>query len=407
MNFLFAWRYFKSKKTTNAINIIAWVSVVAIAVVSAALIIVLSVFNGFEDLVKGLYADFYADAIILPSKGKNLYATNQQLAQLKKINGINFYTTVIEEKAVLKNGDAQSIVVLKGVENNYTQVSNIANHIVRGKFILGDVQQPQIVLGAGVENALAADIETAINGITVYMPNKGGAINLQNVDAFNSSTAVATATFLVQQEFDNKYCFTNIDFVRYMLNIEQNNFSYIELKLSSNANIKNITKSIQSIFGNTIQVQTRYEQNKSLFAVMQAEKWIIYGVLCLILLIAAFNIIGSLTMLVLEKQKDIQILKAIGASDSLIKKIFLSEGILLALIGGIAGFILATLICSIQLHFKLIKLGGTSFLIDYYPVKMMWQDYVVSFVTLFGISLLAAYLPSKKASLQPIQLKSS
>lgn len=406
MNLIFAWRYFKSKKNTNAITIIAWVSMVAIAVVSAALIIVLSVFNGFEDLVKGLYADFYADAVILPSKGKQLQVTQNQFSALKQINGIAFYSSVVEEKAVLKNGDAQSIIVLKGVEDNYTQVSNIANHIVRGKFILGNAETPQMVLGAGVENALAADVETAINGLTVYMPNKANAINLQSADAFNSSNIVATATFLVQQEFDNKYCFTNIDFARYMLNIDASMCSYIELKLSDKANIKSISKSIKEVLGNNILVQTRYEQNKSLYAVMQAEKWIIYGVLSLILLIAAFNIIGSLTMLVLEKQKDIQILKAIGASNNLIRNIFLSEGILLAFVGGITGSALATFICWIQLKFKIIKLGGVSFLIDYYPVKMMWQDYVLSFTTIAIISFIAAYLPSKKASLQPIQLKS-
>ncbi len=379
---------------------------VAIAVVSAALIIVLSVFNGFEDLVKGLYADFYADVVILPSKGKQLQVTQNQFSALKKINGIAFYSTVVEEKAVLKNGDAQSIIVLKGVEDNYTQVSNIANHIVRGKFILGNVEAPQMVLGAGVENALAADVETAINGLTVYMPNKANAVNLQSADAFNSSTVVATATFLVQQEFDNKYCFTNIDFARYMLNIDASMCSYIELKLSDKANIKSISKSIKEVLGKNILVQTRYEQNKSLYAVMQAEKWIIYGVLSLILLIAAFNIIGSLTMLVLEKQKDIQILKAMGANNNLIRNIFLTEGILLAFVGGITGSAIATFICWIQLKFKLIKLGGVSFLIDYYPVKMMWQDYVLSFTTIAIISFVAAYLPSKKASLQPIQLKS-
>ncbi len=379
---------------------------VAIAVVSAALIIVLSVFNGFEDLVKGLYADFYADVVVLPSKGKQLQVTQNQFSALKKINGIAFYSTVVEEKAVLKNGDAQSIIVLKGVEDNYTQVSNIANHIVRGKFILGNVEAPQMVLGAGVENALAADVETAINGLTVYMPNKANAINLQSADAFNSSTVVATATFLVQQEFDNKYCFTNIDFARYMLNIDASMCSYIELKLSDKANIKSISKSIKEVLGNNILVQTRYEQNKSLYAVMQAEKWIIYGVLSLILLIAAFNIIGSLTMLVLEKQKDIQILKAMGANNNLIRNIFLTEGILLAFVGGITGSAIATFICWIQLKFKIIKLGGVSFLIDYYPVKMMWQDYVLSFTTIAIISFVAAYLPSKKASLQPIQLKS-
>jgi len=406
LNLIFAWRYFKSKKNTNAITIIAWVSMVAIAVVSAALIIVLSVFNGFEDLVKGLYADFYADVVILPSKGKQLQVAQAQFSALKQINGIAFYSSVVEEKAVLKNGDAQSIIVLKGVEDNYTQVSNIANHIVRGKFILGNVEAPQMVLGAGVENALAADVETAINGLTVYMPNKANAINLQSADAFNSSNIVATATFLVQQEFDNKYCFTNIDFARYMLNIDASMCSYIELKLSDKANIKSISKSIKEVLGNNILVQTRYEQNKSLYAVMQAEKWIIYGVLSLILLIAAFNIIGSLTMLVLEKQKDIQILKAMGASNNLIRNIFLSEGILLAFVGGITGSALATFICWIQLKFKIIKLGGVSFLIDYYPVKMMWQDYVLSFTTIAIISFIAAYLPSKKASLQPIQLKS-
>ena len=408
MNFLFSWRYFKSKKSTNAINIIAWISVVAIAVGAAALIIVLSVFNGFEDLVKGLYGDFYADARIAPSKGKVLQLTAQQIATIQQTKGVADVSLLAEEKALLKNGDNQTSVFVKGVDDNFIKVNALSKYIIRGKFDIGNTEAPKIVIGAGIESATAIYVENSIEAATLYLPNKKST-SLNNLnDAFNSYNVFATGTFLVQQEFDNKYIFTNLAFMKYMLDMQANEYSSVEIKLHSTSNneIKKITEALQKSLGNNYFVQTRYQQNQSLYTVMKMEKWIIYGILSLILLVAAFNMIGALTMLVLEKQKDIAVLKAMGANNQIIKNIFLTNGLLLATIGGTSGIAIASLICWLQVQFKIIKLGGGSFVIDYYPVQLQLFDFALVSITIFIIALIAAYLPARKASRQLFSLKS-
>ena len=403
MNFLFAWRYFKSKKSTNAINIIAWISVVAITVGTAALIVVLSVFNGFEGLVKGLYADFYADIRVAPAVGKTFHLSTAQYQQIKQIVGVTGMSGVVEEKAVLVNGDCTSIVYIRGVDDQFATVIKIANHIKRGKFELGTAENPSMVVGIGIENAACLDVERPSSPITLYMPNRGAA-NFKSADALNAFNVQAVGTFMVQQDFDNKYVFSNLAFMRFMLNLQADEYSAIDIKANDNADL--VKKKVQEILGNTFLVQTRYEQNQSLFTVMQIEKWVIYAILSLILVVAAFNMIGALTMLVLEKQKDIAVLQAMGANQNRIKGIFLSEGLLLAGLGAVSGMVLAALICGIQERFQLIKLGGNTFIIDYYPVKMHLADFILVAGTVFVIAVLAAYIPAKKASVQSFSLKS-
>jgi lipoprotein-releasing system permease protein len=403
LNLIFAWRYFRSKKSTNAINIIAWISMIAIAVGCAALIIVLSVFNGFEDLVKGLYADFYADVRIAPAKGKTFHISTAQIELVRTTKGITAMSFVAEEKAVLK-GAFQTIVSLKGVDKAYTSVTRVSapEHMPRGRFDLGTVDAPQLVVGAGIENAVGLDVERQIP-VTLFMPNKQ-ASRLTAEDGLHSYNLVPSGTFVVQQDFDNRYAFTNLPFVKYMLGMADDEFSFIEIKTRDEAD--KVKKALQSQLGDQFLVETRYEQNRSLYAVMQIEKWVIYGILSLILIVAAFNMIGALTMLVLEKQKDIAVLKAMGASDQTVQRIFLSEGMLLAGIGGAVGIGLATLFCWLQLEFKLIKLGGVTFIIDYYPVKMMPTDFLLVITTIVLIALLAAWIPARKAGLQLFSLKS-
>ena len=403
MNFLFAWRYFKSKKSTNAINLIAWISVTAIAVGSAALIIILSVFNGFEDLVKGLYSDFYADIRVAPATGKTFHLNQNQFSKIRSTSGVLGLSAVVEEKAVLMNGDCSSIVYIRGVDDQYTSVSKVSNHIRRGKFELGTAESPKIVVGAGIENAACVDVERAVGPLTLYMPNRS-ANSLNATDALNAFNVQAVGTFMVQQDFDNKYIFSNIGFLRFMMDLQADEFSSLDIKAGAESD--NVKKELQVLLGNQFQVQTRFEQNQSLYTVMQIEKWVIYGILSLILVVAAFNMIGALTMLVLEKQKDISVLQAMGANTNRIKSIFLTEGMLLAGIGGVSGMLLAALICWIQLKFQIIKLGGDTFIINYYPVKMVFADFLLVGGTVFIIALLAAYIPSRKASLQEFSLKS-
>lgn len=403
MNLLFAWRYFRSKKSTNAINVIAWISVTAIAVGSAALIIVLSVFNGFEDLVKSLYSDFYADIRIAPAQGKTLHFSDAQLARLMQTKGVAVYSLTVEEKAVL-NGAFQTIITLKGVDHSYDKVTgiNTKHHITHGEYALGTVDAPQLLVGSGIENAAGIDVDRQIP-VTIYLPNKD-ASKLIAADGLNSSNVTPAGVFVVQQEFDNKYAFTNLAFIKYMLNMAADEYSAIEIK--TNADADKVKKTLSAQLGDQYKIETRYEQNRNLYSVMQVEKWVIYAILCLILVVAAFNMIGALTMLVLEKQKDIAVLKAMGASEQKLQTIFLGEGMLLAGLGGLAGILLAGFFCWLQLHFKLIKLGGNTFIIDYYPVKMLPGDFLLVIITIVVIAVLAAWIPSRKASLQPFSLKS-
>jgi lipoprotein-releasing system permease protein len=404
MNLLFAWRYFRSNKSTNVINVIAWISVGAIAVGAAALIIVLSVFNGFEDLVKGLYADFYADMRIVPASGKTFHLPGEKIQQIKNTKGVAIISFVVEEKAALQ-GALQTVVSIKGVDENYTSINNMntPKHIVRGKFDLGTVTDPKLVVGAGIENAAGVEVEKGTYPATIYLPNRKAASAIAD-DGLNSFNVIPSGTFMVQQDFDNKYVFSNLAFVKYMLDMLPDEFSAVEMKVTGDPN--SVKKSLQLQLGKDFLVETRYEQNRSLYAVMQVEKWVIYGILSLILVVAAFNMIGALTMLVLEKQKDIAVLKAMGANDQLIQKIFLSEGLLLATVGGGAGVLLATFICWLQLKYKLLKLGGNTFIIDYYPVKMAVGDYLLVTVTILFIAIFAAWIPSRKAGLQLFSLKS-
>jgi lipoprotein-releasing system permease protein len=401
VNVLFAWRYFRSKKSTNAINVIAWISVTAITVGCAALIIILSVFNGFEELVKGLYTDFYTDIRISPAKGKTILLNHQFQQQIKSTPGVAVFSLVAEEKALLVNGPYQSIVLVKGVDEQYVTTNKITEHIKRGKFSLGTLEDPSIVLGYGIENAIGADVERGVYPLTLYTPNRKA--NFNSLDGLSVNNIRASGTFQVQQEFDNKYAFTNLAFFRYMLNMEADEYSAAEIKVRGDAD--QVKEQLQATLGDKYIVQTRYEQNKSLYAVMQMEKWVIYAILSLILIVAAFNMIGALTMLVLEKQKDIAVLQAMGASQKRIQAIFLSEGLLLAGFGAALGMLLATLICWLQIKFELIKLAGDTFIVKAYPVKLIATDYLLVLGTVTIIGFLAAWIPSRKASRQELALK--
>ena len=407
MNFLFAWRYFKAKKTTNAINIIAWVSVVAITLITAAFIVLLSVFNGFEGLVKSLYSSFYADIRIGGASGKVMTVTENQFHQLSSIEGIKSFTKIVEEKALLQNGDLQTIVFLKGADTNYQNVTAVSQNMIRGQFRLGTADQPAIVLGGAIEHAVAVDVEKSIYPMTVYLFRRG--VNITVIDPYQSFAAdniTAAGTFFIQQDIDSKYALTNIGFMKRMLMLKEDEYGSIEIAVKDEEQTEEVKAQIEKIFGKSYSVETRYEQNKSLYAVMNLEKWAIYGILTLMLIVAAFTMVGALTMLVLEKEKDIQVLKAIGANNGLVQKIFLTEGVLLGFIGVSAGIGLGLLLCWAQIKFKLVSIQGGSFLIDHYPVRVAWPDISLVAITVLLVALIASWLPSRKAALQVVELKS-
>ena len=404
MKFLFAWRYFKAKKSTNAINIISWVSVSAIILGTASLIVLLSVFNGLEDLVRSLYSSFYTDVKITPASGKFIRVPYARLLQLKQTDGVIGYSLTLEDQALLRYNSLQP-VMLKGVDDNYKSINGLSKNILKGEYHTGTPDHPAAILGSGIEYSLDIESDRAVAPMIVYLFRSGG-INPSDPESSVRSEAINSAgSFKIQEDFDNHYVITNLGFMQRMLGLDSNQYGAIEIAVrGGNAN-KGLKSKLQALFGPAFLVRTRDEQNQTLFGTMKMEKWVIYIILTLILIVAAFNIVGALTMLVLEKKKDIQVLKAMGADNQFIRQIFLNEGILLGILGGGLGFGLAILLCWMQVNWKLVPLQG-NFLIDYYPVKLIPGDFILVGSTILIVVLLASWIPARKAALQPFELKS-
>jgi lipoprotein-releasing system permease protein len=368
-------------------------------------VLVLSVFNGFEDLVQQLYSNFYSDVKVVPMSGKTILLTQDQLQQIHAMKGVTGISTNIEEKALLQNGEQQTVVLLKGVDSNYSQVSGVPQKMFHGNYNVGTINNPLLVLGSGIESAINVRADRSLFPITIFLPKKTGNASSSALSALSEGIANTSGSFIIQQDFDNKYVITNIDFVKQQMNYQPEEYSALEIAITANTNPENFREALQKNLGSKYKVLTKFEQNISLYNSMRLEKWFIYAVLTLILIIAAFNMIGALTMLVLEKRKDISVLLALGADKSVIKKIFLSEGLLLALAGATVGIIMAILIAFLQMKFHFIKLIGNSFLIDYFPVKLVLSDFVLVALTAIIIAFIASWLPAKKASEQIFQLK--
>jgi len=395
-----AQRYLISKKSTNAINLIAGVSVMGMIVGTTALLLVLSVFNGFEDLVKSLYNTFNPDIKIEAVEGKVFSPDSSQLAQLTAIEGVAALSLVLEENAFLQYSRGRDVARLKGVDDNYTKVSAIDTAIVRGSYQLKEASFNYVVLGVGVQANLGVSVKNEFAKISVFMPIRDAKINtLRPENSFKQEILYPKGAFAIQQDFDSKYAIVPLRFMRKLLNYD-NEVSAIEISLKPNVNQYNTQAAIEKVMGKTFSVKNRYQQDEVLYKVMQTEKWAVYFILSFILIIASFNIIGSLSMLVIEKKKDIGILKAMGASNNFIKRIFFIEGVLLASVGASIGVALALVVCLIQQHFKVLKLEGASFLIEAYPISMRLSDFVLVFITVLVIAALAALFPALQAAKQ-------
>jgi len=396
LHFLFAWRYFRGKYSFQAIQLIAWVSVFAIAIGTAALITILSVSNGFSEIVNGLYSDFYADLRVVPKTTKFVKLTQAELNSIRQIPGVRYATGIVENKAILVRNDNQTVVFVKGVDSNYIHINKVNQYLKRGVFSVGSLDSPKLVLGIGVEENLSlfnAELGEPLELIAVGRSGK----SLKSIEQLNHLVALQSGAFSVQQEFDAQYVFTSNQFAQYLFDLDTNQYAGIELSIDL-ANEKNIVTAIQNKLGTGFLVQNKYQQNADLYKIMQVEKWIIFAILALIMVVASFNLVGALTMLVLEKQKDIQVLHAMGATAGTIQKIFLSLSIVMAMTGAFIGGLIASCLIFLQTQFHFIQLQGVSFVIDYYPVKAMWTDYlaVISLVVL--IAIVAGWVPAKKAA---------
>jgi len=405
MYFSFAWRYFKAKKSANAINIIAWVTTIVIAFATCCQLLVLSVFNGFEGLVKSLYSSFYSDLKIIPATGKTFTLTSSQINQINNFPFNDGMAMIAEEKALLQNNESQTVVSLKGVDENYKNISGVISKISNGNYDIGSIDTPKIVVGYGIQNAASINLSEAFptSVVTIILPKKSN--NTDVADAMSEGNARASGVFSIQQEIDNQYAITNIDFVKQQMGFGTDEYSAAEIKLKEKMNVEVAKTNLEKMLGTNFKIQTRFEQNANLYNTMRLEKWAIYAVLTLILIIAAFNMISALTMLVLEKRKDISILRSMGTTKTVIRKIFLAEGLLLGIIGAAIGITLALVICLLQLQFHIIKISGGSFLIDYFPVKLIGTDFLMVATTAVSIAFLASWFPAVKAAAQKIELK--
>lgn len=400
MNFPFyvAKRYLFSKKKRNAINIITNISITGIAVSTAALVIILSVYNGFEDFIHAL-ADFSdADIEITPTEGKTIDLSNEKIKRIESIEGIDAISQVMEETVLLRHDDRQYIATIKGVSDNYSQVSGIDSAITDGEFLLQNKNHRFAIIGRGVSYYLGVGTE-AVRPISVYVLKRDARRNMNPADAFNRKLIFPVGVFSIEEEVDSKYMIVPIGFTRELLDYPKQTVTSLELKINVDTNFEEVQNQIESLLNPEFTVKNRYQQNELFYKVMQSEKWAIYFILTFILIIASFNIVGTLTMLILEKKENIQTLTHLGSDKKLINRIFLIEGLLVSISGAFIGLFFGLAISYAQAKFELIKLkGGESFLIDAYPVAIEWSNVLAVAATVIIIGFLAAWFPIKTVS---------
>lgn len=396
MNFpmFIARRYLFAKKSNNAINIISAISVAGVMIGTMALVIVLSVFNGFDNLVKSLFNSFDPDLKISLVEGKFFIPDEQHLKNLAETPGVIAYTKVVEENALIRYGDKQLPATIKGVDSNYLKVSGLDTMIIEGNFILNDKGMDYTVIGMGISYYLTVGLNF-INPLTIYMPVKTEGYAIDPASAFNAFNIHPTGIFSIEQDYDQKYIIVPYRFAAKLLN-DSLSYSAIEVNLRNDASLSTVQSQVQNIFGKEFMVKNRFQQKEIFYRIMKYEKWAIFFILSFILMVASFNIIGSLSMLIIEKKKDIATFQSLGADNTTIRRIFMNEGLMISLFGAIVGTLLGVLVCWIQLRFGVIKLSGSgSFIIDAYPVAMKLTDIVYAFITVIAIGLFAAWYPVK------------
>ncbi len=394
MNFsLFvARRYLFAKKSHNAINVVTAISAIGVGVGAMALVVVLSVSNGFNGVVESLFSSFDPDLKVVLHEGKSFSSDTPEIKGLKKINGVADYAEVVEENALLKYGDRQHVGIIKGVGLNYSGMSGIDTMLVEGTFKLkhGDINLS--IVGQGVAYKLGVGLNFT-DPILIYLPKKGEGYTLDPAESFNKGYVFPSAIFSIPPDFDAKYILVPIDLARKLLDFT-NQVTSLEIKLTKGANAEKVQEAVRLHLGPKYKVLTRYQQNEVLYRIMKSEKVVAFLILAFILLVASFNVIMSLSLLVIEKKHDTAILIGLGATPKTIERIFLLEGWLISSIGAIAGIALGIAICFAQQHFKLLALSGSgSFVIDAYPVKIIWSDIIVVFFTVLTIGFAAAKIP--------------
>ncbi len=387
LSFFIARRYLISKKSNNAINIISWISIIAIAITTAALIVILSAMNGLTGAVAGLYNTFEPDLKITAAKGKYFTADDAFMKKIKAIDGIQAISQTYSDKALIKNNEKQTLVSVKGVDDDFTSVTKVDSSIVEGKYLINQ-QKNFIVLGRGVANTLGVNIMEISSELSLLSPAKGKATTLNPQNNFTQVYLTPNGVFSLNDEFDYQFVFVSLRTARELFS-DSIRVSALEIKCNAN---KDVQEKLTALLGDNYVVKNRYQLNDVLFKTLETEKLATFIILAFILIIATFNIIGALTMLIIEKKKDIKTLFSLGADLALVRNIFMREGFLITGVGAAIGLVTGLFVCWLQIKFHLVTFGD-QFVIPYYPIELQTKDFIWIFCLIMLIGFFAALYP--------------
>jgi ABC-type lipoprotein release transport system permease subunit len=397
-----AWRYLFSKKEHNIINVISGISMIGIMVSTAALVVVLSVFNGMSDIIGGWFNALHADFEVTLMEGKSFKVDSFPMAQLRQLPEVKAVNEIVCDLSLANYEDRQELLYLKGVPDGYLRGNHFEELLVDGDTALWKMRQPCAVLGAGIAGRMEVNL-LSYDLVKLYYPKRTKKNFANAAEAFNTQYLMPSGVISTNTNYDDNYIFCPIEFVRELMRYE-GEVTSVEVQLKEGADAAKVRPQIERIVGEKYCVRDKYEQEESLYRTMKSEKFVIYLILAFILILAAFNIIGALGMLILEKKTDTAVLFSMGAPKSLIQRVFVYEGLLVSALGGLAGTVLGALICLLQQTFHIVKLGGggTHYIIPYYPVQIRISDLLIVLVTILIISLLTSVIPAynlKKSNL--------
>jgi len=391
-------RYLLAKKSHNLINIITWISILGISVGSFALIVVLSAFNGLEKVISSMNSRLTPDLQIAAVKGKTIDLTAFPLGQVKDIQGVEYVIPTITEDALFRANDKQHIGQVKGVGLEYQDIDRINDITYGGDGLqLSDGEYDYAVPGAGVAWSLGINAYNPYAMVRVYVPKRGNASQMSLENSFNSDVLNVRSIFSTEQEQDEKLVLVSFDWLSELLEYE-GKATNVELFLAPNADVNKVKKSVTAIIGEDFSVKNQQEQQDTLYKIMRSEKWAVYVILTFILILATFNVVGSLSMLMIDKRKDTVILKSMGADNRLIQKIFMNEGLLISVAGGLIGLLLGIILVLLQQQFGFVKFGtGGNYVVDAYPVLLKFKDVLLIFVTILVVGCTSAFLAVRHA----------
>jgi lipoprotein-releasing system permease protein len=392
--FFLAWRYLFSKKEHNIINVISGISMIGIMVSTAALVVVLSVFNGMSDIIGGWFNALHSDLEITLREGKSFATDSFPLQPLRQLPDVKAVNEIVCDLSLVNYDDRQELLYVKGIPANYFKDNHFDNMIVDGDTALYKLRQPCAILGTGAAGKLQINL-LSYQMMKMYYPKRTKKNFANAAEAFNTHYVMPIGVLCTNTNYDENWVFCPIEFVRELMNYE-GEVTSVEIQLRDGANARNVRNQIAEIIGDKYLIKDQYEQEDSLYKTMKSEKFMIYLILAFILILAAFNIIGALGMLILEKKTDTAVLFSMGASKSLIQRVFITEGLLVSALGGLLGTALGAVICFLQQTFHIVKLGGggAHYIIPYYPVQMRFVDILLVLLTILLISALTSLIPA-------------